>query len=331
MFGPDGELFWRHERILRLSQLATFGPWLPRWATSRWLLELVLQELGPTRSPALSDALRVVEDIHGGWDHVRRPAGEDPRIKVVDHDWIFRQVALYEFGAIKRFLRHGSPDLIAGADRIHEWARTPIGGFHYVERRSAVTVWEDLMTGDRHETANIGSAALLVVGEFVIGRLVPIDDGRMFETVPMRVPEDVARAVAAEPGRWIDVLREALKEGAEIDTGGFRFGFLTDVPVTVSVLTMYDDLELLDRYPERAAQLRERVRQAFAERPTDDPEVVDVWACVATEILNWNVFHALVHHPDPADADLFNRLAETLAEPAATLCRDLARHARGAA
>lgn len=256
LFGPDGEVFWRYERILRLSQLTTLGPWLPRWATSRWLLELALQELGP----ALARVLRVVEEIHGGWDHVRRPAGEDPRIKVVDHDWVFRQVALYEFGAIERLLRHGSPDLIAGADRIHEWASAPMGGFRYVERRSAVTVWESLMTGDRHETANIGSAALLVVGECVIGRLVPIDDGQMFETVPMRVPEDVARAIAAEPGRWIDVLGEALKDGAEIDTGGFRFGFLTDVPVTVSVLTIYDDLELLDRYPERAARLRERVR-----------------------------------------------------------------------
>ena len=52
---------------------------------------------------------------------------------------------------------------------------------------------------------------------------------------------------------------------------------------------------------------------------------------MATEILNWNVFHALVHHTDPADAELFKQLAQNVAEPAATFCGDLARNARGAA
>ena len=48
----------------------------------------------------------------------------------MDRDWIFRQVALYDLGALDHFLHHqATPDLVAGADSIHEWLRTPMGGF----------------------------------------------------------------------------------------------------------------------------------------------------------------------------------------------------------
>jgi hypothetical protein len=63
LFGPDGKIFWRRERILRLSQLELFGPWLPAWVTSRWLLEQALQSFGPSKRTATERALRVAVEI----------------------------------------------------------------------------------------------------------------------------------------------------------------------------------------------------------------------------------------------------------------------------
>jgi len=329
--GPDGEFFWRPERVLRLSQLATFGPWLPRWATSRWLLEQALQELAPTRNSAIDQAFRTVADIRGGLENVPRPTGEDPRIKVMEDDWVFRQCVLYEFGALASYLRRAPADLVAGADQIQAWARAPMGGFRYLARTPAVTTWEDLSSGNRVEVPNIGSAAMLIAGEHVIGRMVTIEGGRMFETLPLPVPESVARAVADAPADWIQALREARERGEAVDTGNFRFGFLTDVPLEISALTLYGDLESLDRYEERAGRLLDAVRRAFREDPTDDPEVVDVWACVAAELLSWNVFVTLTKSLRPDQADLYARLGRILAEPAARFSRDLAEAARAAA
>lgn len=48
-------------------------------------------------------------------------------------------------------------------------------------------------------------------GEWVIGRLVPIEAGWMFESAPLPVPEDVAGGVAAEPDRWVEILRGAAR------------------------------------------------------------------------------------------------------------------------
>lgn len=331
LYGPDGKFFWRAERILRLSQLATFGPCLPRWATSRWLLEQAVQQLPPTGSPAIERAFRIVADIRGGLENVQRPSGEDPRIKVMEGDWVFRQCVLYELGALASYLRRASPDLVAGADQIQSWARAPMGGFRYVARTPAVTTWEDLASGDRVDTPNIGSAAMLVAGEHVIGRMVPIEGGRMFETLPLEVPESVARVVAGAPADWIHVLREARERGEELDTGTFSFGFLTDVPLEITALTLYGDFESLDRYDERADRFLDAVRRAFREEPTDDPEVVDVWACIAAELLSWNVFVTLTKRLRSDQADLYARLGLILAEPAARFSRDLADAARAAA
>lgn len=330
LFAPDGKVFWRPWRILRLGQLELFGPWLPRWATSRWLIEQALQDISQAPRVAVSEAIAVAVEIQGGADKVGRPSGEDHRIKVIDGDWVFRQYLLYDKGRLASFLRRAPADLVAGADRIHEWARAPMRGFRLRHRLPQMTIWEDVGTGEPVETSNIGSAALVIPGECVIGRIVPIDDGRMFETVPLSVPEAVAQAVASEPGGWIGVLRDARTAGVEISTGDHRFGFLTDVAPDISALAVYDELRVLTDYPARGRALIRAAREEL-ESPVIAPDEVDMWACIATEILHPNVFTALVQDARPDDADLFARLGSMLGEPAATFCRQLADGARGAA
>jgi hypothetical protein len=328
---PTGKLFWRTERIERLLQLAMFGSLLPGWATSRWLLEQAAQELGHLRNPAIDHAFQVVADVRGGLQNVRRPAGEDPRIKVMDHDWVFRQCLLYDFGALASYLQRVPADLLARADRIEEWCAVPMGGYRCVARTPAVTFWVDVATGESVETPNIGSAALLLEGEWVIGRVVPIEEGRMFETLPLQVPESVARAVAGAPVEWIQALRDARGRGEKVETGGCRFGFLSDVRREISALTLYDDLESVDQYRERADRFVDVVRCAFRDEPTNDPDAVDVWACIGAELLTPHLFAGLVERVRPDQADLYARLGSSLAEPAARMCRVLAVAAQRAA
>jgi hypothetical protein len=249
----------------------------------------------------------------------------------MDHDWVFRQCLLYDFGALASYLRRVPANLLARADRIEEWCAVPMGGYRCVARTPAVMYWVDVATGESVETPNIGSAALLLEGEWVIGRVVPIEGGRMFETLPLRVPESVARAVAAAPAEWIRALRDARGRGETVETGGCRFGFLSDVRSEISALTLYDDLESVDQYRERADRFVDVVTRAFRDVPTNDPDAVDVWACIGAELLTPHLFARLVERVRPDQADLYALLGRSLAEPAARMCRVLAVAAQRAA
>jgi hypothetical protein len=128
---PDADGFWRPWRVRLLCQIAMFGPLLPRWATSRWTLAQALQHLGqPGGGPdrRVHRALDQAIELRGG--RARLP-GRDPIdavCRVMDNDWVFRQLHLYELGGLRHFLdRVASPDLVAGADRIRDWAKSPMG------------------------------------------------------------------------------------------------------------------------------------------------------------------------------------------------------------
>ena len=236
---PGGLAFWRPRRVRLLCQIAMFGPLLPRWATSRWILAQALQHLGqPGGGPdrRVHRALDQAIELRGG--RARLP-GRDPMdavCRVMDNDWVLRQLHLYELGGLRHFLdRVASPDLVAGADRIRDWAKSPMGGYRLLTQDAATVTWQDLGAGEPILTANIGSAALVVPGECVIGRMVPIEAGAMFESAPLLVPEDVAIRVALDPSCWLDAFR-ATPGGTtspEITPVGDRAGLLSDVPVPV--------------------------------------------------------------------------------------------------
>ena len=321
--GPDGKPFWRSWRVERLLQLEMFGPVLPAWATSRWLVEQALQwPHGGARAAAV--ALRACEEVRG------RRVGTAPgsRVRLIDHDWVWRQVFLYDAGRLRHFLtRYADPGLLARADRISQWCRAPMGGFELIERRSDRVIWSDLATGAEIETDNIGSAALVLAGECVIGRLVPVAEGRMFDTVPMEVPEAVAREVAQRPTGWVQVLREARASGEELMTH-VSFGFLSDLASPVAVLALLGARESAGAgrtSVELAEELLGAIRGQLTE-PDEDPDDIDRWPGRAALVLEPGVFGALVALAGPGDAALIARLGERLAEPAASACRALVVH-----
>lgn len=217
---------------MQLSGLAS----LPRWATSRWILAQAAQCLDQRSQARVAKAMEIAVEAHGGEAALMGTEDLEARANVVDHDWLFRQLFLYELGGLQHFVgRVASRDLLAEADRIHDWARAPMGGFRLIHESPGTLIWSDLATGEEVETVNIGTASLMEVDEWAIGRLVPVQGGVMFESAPLVVPAHVARQVADDPPEWVGAvctaLRETASEDEEIITdAGYDFRLLTDVP-----------------------------------------------------------------------------------------------------
>jgi hypothetical protein len=339
---PYGEPFWRPWRVTRLDQLVTFGPILPGWVTSRWILEQAQSAMHVERRGAATKAQEIAIRLRGGRQTLQGVDEMDQRARVMDRDWVYRQALLYELGGLDHFLRkQATPDLIVGADRIHEWASTAMGGFELVAVDSRTTTWRDLASGAERRGPNIGSAALNEQGDQVIGRLVPIEDGHLFETQPLTVPADVAREVAERPGDWLAILESALRApgGDEIQTHGLHYQcFVSDVPPSVVPLVIAQfaasriSTTDIDAFVEDLSAAVITAGRVLVDVRGPRPRgAVDIWPCLGAALLMPDVLAELAESLGPAESGLFAELATRLAEPAATVCRELVEEARGAA
>lgn len=326
--------FWRPEKTTRLMQLAYLGPLLPRWATSRWILAQAAQWLDET-SRSRVEAAMAVAILVGGSGRGEDVDELDLRAKTLDHDWAFRQALLYDFGGLRHYLeRVASPDLVAGADRIRDWAETPLGGYQLLRETASRLTWFDLREGVEVETVNLGAAGMLTPGEHVLGRLVPVDGGRMFETAPLFVPDRVARQVADAPAEWVEALAsigfEDGYDGRPLETTGHDFPLLTDAPVMIQQLMMIEVEEsvyghALDTSSLDLADIQLRfVLAAVQDRLRDEMFGASTWPVVAAFLLEPSMFLRFVRRPRPGAPGDWRRLAERLAGPASRLCSDLA-------
>lgn len=337
------DTFWRPERIRRLLQLAVFGPLLPRWATSRWILEQAAQTLDRRGRGRALKAIEIAVEMRGGEQTLVGTDALDARAKVMDHDWVFRQLLLYDFGGLQDFVaRIASSELLAGADRIHEWARTPMGGFRLLRESPSTLTWQNLNTQAEVESLNLGSASLVAHGECVIGRLVPVDEGAMFETAPLFVPDSLAQLVADDPQDWVAAMsaecRRERPVEQRIETGGFDFRLLTDVPVALEQIAVH---ALVERdAEERAAPTgsadpvaaRVALLRAALDDKLDDVDLfVSPWPSVAASLLDPGVFLTFSQTLLPQDRPKLGRLADLLARPADAVFRRLADDLEGAA
>ncbi|WP_141782085.1 hypothetical protein [Nocardioides albertanoniae] len=316
----DGDQFWHPQRIERLEQMELLGALMPRWAHSRWIVSQAIQGTDPRNKWRMAKAIKVAIDVRGGPDPVRDR--EDDRIQIMDRNWVYRQAFLYELGGLEAFLRHNAAgDLIAGADRIWEWTRAPMRGLRLLRRESRQLVWEDPVTGGQVNTINIGSAVFVDDGECVIGRVVPIEGGAMFETAPLRVPDEIAYAVADEPDRWIDALRDISERpggSAEPDkiwvTRGLRdYGLLTDIPYALVTLAMDAGLHAF-HHPDDGD-----LDELFT-HPDDYP------ACLAAWLVQSGTIKALSAGIPAEGRAALDSFVELVPEPAAGLIHDLTDH-----
>lgn len=342
---PYGKPFWRPGRLRRLRQLLELRPLLPAWVTSRWLLELALQAIDPGVREASRRALTTAIDVRGG-----RPLPGvdeiDARCRVMERDWVYREAFLFGQGGLRNFLRHASPELLAEADRVDEWAVAPMRSLRLVSRSSRTVAWEDVGTGESVSMLNTGCAALVLPGECVLGRVVPIENGCMFETAPLVVPDSVAAWVADEPEVWVDVLAAHNRNAAvePVRTSGLHeYGLLSDVPRLAWRLAASDVIEpgsaVRTRFPRRAdVDPQAQALVAFALDPRTHavldaipPDQVHPWSCVAAALVEPGFARHLAAQLEPDDAEGMRRLADRLAEPASDVCRHLARGLSSAA
>ena len=334
--------FWRPERLQRLLQIAWLGSLLPGWATSRWILAQAAQCLDPRGRDRTRKALEIAVATRGGESTLVGVDGVDARVKVVDHDWVFRQVLLYDLGGLQWFIsRIATPDLLAGADRIHDWARTPMGAFRFVRESADILTWLDLRSGEEVRSLNIGAASLLMQGECAVGRLVPIEGGAMFESAPLFVPDDVARQVADDPPDWVAALSRGCRSPRAADdrimTAGHDFRLLTDVPSRVEHIVCMVAIEreggdpVVETSAGLAAVQVNLVRAALDQRLAEMEKPCSPWPSVAATLTSPHAVSNLEDILEPTDVPKLYRLAQLLGGPGGEVCRALAREVESAA
>ncbi len=323
--GPDGLPFWRPWRVSRLSQVTMLGAELPAWAVSRWVVAQAHETLGTPGGRRRQRCEEIALEIRGGLDGLSSHGVQDARCKLMDHDWVYRQLFLYELGGLSEFMRRAAtPDLLAGADRIHDWVRAPMTALRLVERAPATVTWEYVETGEQLDLPNIGSAALVVPGEHVLGRLVPVESGLMLEGAPLVVPLRTARRVADDPSSWMEAVALARED---LETGGFEQGLTSDVRQMIWQFALHDRRHPvppageLDRYlARRAVALARECLDGESGWQVDE---VDPWACLHAALLDWGVVMQLPAVLGRDDTEMLERLSHLLAAPAGVVCRDL--------
>ena len=372
-FAPDGTTFWRPSRITRLGQLVHLGPAAPRWAISRWILAQALHhqsqaDRGRAARTRTRRAVRIVTDLRGRTPLPEPEHGEADDhewVRIVEHDWVYRQVHLFELGGLDAFLADGaSADLVAGADRVHEWAHAPMGGFTYLGSGGATLLWLEHASLATVTTPNIGSAFHLLPGSTAIGRLVPAGEGVMFESAPLEVPRALARAVAADPEHWLDRLRDSARDadGMTRAEGPTWTGLMSDVSLVLVDLVLGSFLgdpapgaryEPADRARAALRLVREALEDLFADTCRehewedeweDDDDAWDArddwadhlgsweaWAIVHAVLVDPGVIEALAEVVTPEDVAVLHVAHDLLAEPASTWVGRLLDERRGAA
>jgi hypothetical protein len=209
--GPDGRPWWRPSRIRRLKQIADLEESAPAWVWARWVVAQAAQATPGDPKGAMEVAITT----RGGRSTLWGMDDADARAKILDHDWVYRQLVLHENGGLAAFLdaRAGSR-LLKRAIGIEGWVSVPMGGFELLLEGVDRILWLDLATREVVETINVGTAAMLAGGECVIGRLVESDGVKLFESAPLCVPPDIAKRVAGDPGDWVAAVADGCRGNA---------------------------------------------------------------------------------------------------------------------
>jgi len=330
--GPDGKPFWRPWRAKCLAQIAMLGPIRPGWVISRWICIQAMQSLAQGKRDASRRALQLAVELRGGVAALPGVDATDAQARITDHDWVYRQLFLYELGGLEHFVRDGASSvLLAGADSIRGWSSTPMGSFQLVDSTPSTVTWLELGTDRERTVPNIGSGCLVQVGEHAIGRIVPTEDGSMFEACPLIVSGEIARQIAGQPAEWIDILRRDRTSSIETDPGPASHPntLLSDVPTVVWQLAILEGSRPTSSADEWALSCARTILDVAAREVADpiagrpDGEV-DRWSCLGAALLEPYVFGSLSEVVRPSDRATLEQLSLLLAEPAAAVCRDAA-------
>ena len=110
---------------------------------------------------------------------------------------------------------------------------------------------------------------------------------------------------------------------------GDTSGLISDVPMSIWMYAVCENGVLADRTsalsPVKLAKASlDLARTALERSGQPDEDGLDPWGCLSAAVLSPSVAAALAETVGPADREVLARLAEVLAEPAASWCNELA-------
>ena len=322
----------------RLEMLAELGDEAPGWLISRWLTLQVRRPLwSDPEESAHGDQtlLRLLRTAYPhGFDNDRMEGMSlDLFISFLhERDWMLRQLVVYEEGGLREFVRtRAGSSLLARADHVADWVETPMGGYRLESDEGGCLQVTDLGTGEVLNVLDLGLAFQHWPGQHFLARIVPTvtDPGLMFEWRPLPVDSDTAELVAADPGRWVEILAERALSG-ELPR---MFSLLDDDTDLVSDLPAHSWLALLElhqiadlpqidgviSFDDVALIVLDRLLRAAS---AAGPAIAAARHVTWTLVLHPGVDEAVRNHfTQPHHGHAWRVLAGIVAEPARGRCR----------
>lgn len=208
-----------HGAMLRV--LADLGDNAPRWLVTRFLTVMAHRhELygQPKRSGRVLQHVVPLLYPHGvpfeamHCDHV-----EQVGALIYGCDWVVRQVDVYDLGGFEDLLSmpEAEPALFKG-EYVADWAYSQMGGYRVVGADGEVMTVADAVSGEELQLLDLGFTSQHPAGAHVLGRIVTTEcgPGQLFDWQPLPVDQRIAREVAAQPDRWLDVIAARARSGA---------------------------------------------------------------------------------------------------------------------
>ena len=217
-------MFVRSAHVARLTQLAGLSCEMTPWMWARWAAYQCTRAEDPGSQSMLIQ--RMALDYTLGMFYCdlldeRLAAGDDPVplvARVCGEDWAFHQICTFELGGLHEFTDSLSTGrLREEAGLCKQWVGAPMGGYRLEPSEPGSLVVRDLGRGQSVRLLDLGARVHADPDGWLIGRLVPTgtDPGLMFDTRPVPVDEQTARAVAGDttPAAWLGPLVTAIGEG----------------------------------------------------------------------------------------------------------------------
>lgn len=196
-----------------LHTLADLGEDAPRWLVTRFLTVMAHRHelFGQSKRPGrvLRHVVPLLYPHSIPWEPMRCDHIEQVAAMIYGCDWVLRQADVYDLGGLQDLM--AMPEALGAVNKgeyVADWARAPMGGYRVVSADGEVLSVADAVTGEEIDLLDLGLTCQYEVGTHLLGRVVPTDTapGRLFDWQPLTIDQRIAREVAAQPDRWLDII-----------------------------------------------------------------------------------------------------------------------------
>ena len=324
-----------------LAELACIGDGAPAWMCSRWAVDQALRWLLVGEDPRCGEVVRLV--LAGV--HLREVepfvtdavAFQEYGTAVAASDWVYQQLAAFEFGGLRDFLDvRAGQGLLERLDQIDEWERSAVTAYELLDVCDDVLRARRMTDDQPVELLNLGAMVDVGPPRTVLGRVVPVSvwPFAMFESRPLPVDRVTAEAVAErmrgeDDLGWFWGLCDAY-EGDRLPAGA-TFGH--------STLWSTDIVPERGREPSQAGRVQDLVAAGLSEQQANSVCVVELGLIIAevagdigpvasqvtAVLMDPSVHDALKKHSvAPGRGHLWRILASGTPSPVRERCLELA-------